>query len=273
MTTKGRISLLVCFVLAETTVVSADVISYWNFNGLSEGTLTANVQVNSQVGENKGCVFVRNDTGAWLDVIDTGGGDMAIRVKSASKSGFDCGIHYSMSDQFGVDEGSYTWSYRSNGYGSTGNEVMLRSHLQSVGGVAMYGVRLVYIVDGSDKKLQLLVDGNTDGHPETGTSLGISGDLSTTLFDGDWHTVKFGYKDGAALQVLVDGVPVITGSTYNSSNYADSESFIFANWGTSKGEGLEGDYDNVMFEDVIPEPATMGLLAAGGLLAVLRKRR
>jgi hypothetical protein len=68
------------------------------------------------------------------------------------------------------------------------------------------------------------------------------------------------------------------GMTYNNSGYG----YQFFDWGdglafnrlffSQSGAGVSTRIDNVRVADSVPEPMTIGLLAIGGLVALLRKR-
>lgn len=113
---------------------------------------------------------------------------------------------------------------------------------------------------------------------------------STDLTAGQWYHVAAVYIENETdgwndhLHLYVNGVEVADANYYNSSFagriQAIGQPLIFGNRGTSTSATIyNGDIDEVRYSNVarefgteIPEPASLSLLALGGL-AMLRRRR
>ena len=131
----------------------------------------------------------------------------------------------------------------------------------------------------------------------TGTSSSDDGmTANTDLYDGDWHLIVAVRNGGgiANCELYIDGVDydwgtnmVDTGDSHGDSDGSD-QAQIGARHNSPHGWGtFNGDMDEVaifdyalsaanaaaLYEAAIPEPATLSLLALGGVAALLRKRR
>lgn len=117
----------------------------------------------------------------------------------------------------------------------------------------------------------------------TGVVAGATGSGTITFFENNQNTplIQIDFDSarvsplyfGGMDQFFADGV-VITGSAIDTPVYDESFSFSFANQ-----QAIDGDWNNgftataAFTSSAIPEPATVLLLGAGGMAALMKKRK
>lgn len=90
-----------------------------------------------------------------------------------------------------------------------------------------------------------------------------------------WHTVTAVFRAGQSAELFLDGSPVGSETTTMTSSRTTSQPVWFGNlnYWQSDWNDLQGDIDYIrIYRGEVPEPATLSLLALGGL-AMLRRRR
>ena len=106
-----------------------------------------------------------------------------------------------------------------------------------------------------------------------GTSISFSS--TTKLVNDTWYDIKLDYDLSLAsnnVKLYINGIEDGHGTVTTATLAGTGTSFF---WGIMAygGQSWNGYYDNLQINQVIPEPATLGLLAMGALGALLRRKR
>ena len=222
----------------------AAIVSSWNFDShTNDGWNVYPDQVGTNTGRSPSGT-VAHGTGEALSV-----GNSDYQGLYAPKDGALSG--------FTTDQGTFTWSYRKTADPIGDFCPMLATQLLIGANPEPFSVK------SSRDATWLYFDSGPYGEIKIGT---------TSLFDGNWHTLKLTYADGQAIKLYMDNALIITsGTTYSALDTVGQTSLYLGRLGYSAH--FAGEYDDFSFDNAIPEPATLGLLALGGGWCAFRRRR
>jgi hypothetical protein len=99
--------------------------------------------------------------------------------------------------------------------------------------------------------------------------------ISNLVLDGDNEPISgdWAYVDPNALGRLVDILVVKAGNEYAAYHYTDANTANMRNVGIwDTGDVMDRGMSHISAYQIIPEPATLALLALGGLTLLWRKR-
>jgi len=268
MLTKKRMIVSLATVLAALaagSAASADVLVQANFDGVSTGQYTTGQTVD-------GLAVTGDSTSLLMDVVDLGSGNHAVKFTDNAASGL-LGLTKSITGisttgtgnnyitggfDFVVFSGASTSSQMNFSIGQSGTTPASTSTQQA--NLRLRASGQVYYINSAGSQTSLATNLTLDRAYHVDITVNLSSDTqdiwSFTITDLTTQTVFASLSDistrwqnGTPDRIFFDG------------NYGLSA--------TSANPFIQ--MDNINFS-VIPEPATMGLLAVGGVLALLRRR-
>lgn len=268
MLTKMRmiVSLAMVFAaLAMGSAASADVLVQANFDGVSTGQYITGQTVD-------GLTVSGDSTSLFMDVVDLGSGNHAVKFTDNAASGLLgltkslTGIsttgtgnnHISGGFDFVVLSGAHTSSQMNFSIGQSGSAPASTSTQQA--NLRLRANGQVYYINSAGSAVSLSTNLTLNRAYHVDVTVELSSDTqdtwSFTITDLTTHTVfasesniNTKWQNGTPDRIFFDG------------NYGLSA--------TSANPFIQ--MDNINFS-VVPEPATMGLLAVGGVLSLLRRR-
>ena len=239
-------------VLVSVSVVNAETVSIWTFNGpysVGDSNVFGDPDHNYQVpvSDNYGT----ND--GWLSGIlipvspdapfyDTFNGAFAKphEGKYAWRSLGNAWDYFSPDSitGFSTTAGTYMWAFRANQFTSTAPWTsMLGTHLYKTGTDPVQNPMRIEMDDSSALYIA--------GGPVFTERVVVSGG---SLHNHLWHTIALTYADGENVKIYVDGV-LRAGSIvpYFASEYSSRSSFFLGN--RTVQNAYQGDYDYLIYDD------------------------
>lgn len=195
----------------------------------------------------------------YMAIVDMGGGDMALSIDTQDT---DSSAYFEIS---GSPPGYLVSA-------ATGFSVEWRVKFDDVEGTEPGGADLIFADELTFTALRLSREAN-GGAAQAVIKSGLNNDILATIDiddPGAFHTYRID-KVGTVVDLYIDGVPVATG--INDPQSSPYGRVLRLGDGTSFGDGhTYTKFLRIYANGVIPEPASLTLLALGGAMIAARRR-